>query len=79
MIYHGLWTLNEGINQRNLNIWPMWQTKYASAELKNLGLGFDLWPCSESNILTGLLQSVDYSKNWTVKKLPIGGGRVKNS
>ena len=50
---HGLRTLNEGINQRNLNIWPMWQTKYASAEPKNLGVGVDFWPCSEGDFHTG--------------------------
>ena len=37
----------------------MWQTKYASAVPKNLGLGFDFWPCSEGDFLTGLPQSVD--------------------
>jgi hypothetical protein len=26
----------------------MWQTKYASAVPKNLGLGLNFWPCSES-------------------------------
>ena len=31
----------------------MWQTKYASAVPKNLGLGFDFWPCSEGNFFTG--------------------------
>ena len=31
---------------------PMWQTKYASAVPKNLGLGFDFRPCSEGDFLT---------------------------
>ena len=30
---HGLRTPNEGINQRYLKNWSMWQTKYASAYL----------------------------------------------
>ena len=36
------------------DIWkigPMWQTKYALAVPKNLGLGFDFWPWSEGNFL----------------------------
>ena len=33
----------------------MWQTKYASAVPKNLWVGVDFWPCSESNFLTGRL------------------------
>ena len=31
----------------------MWQTKYASAVPKNLGVGVDFWLCSEGNFLTG--------------------------
>jgi hypothetical protein len=27
-------------------IGQMWQTKYASGVSKNLGLGFNFWPCS---------------------------------
>ena len=27
----------------------MWQTKYASAETKNLGVGVDFWPFSEGD------------------------------
>ena len=50
---HGLRTHNEGINQRNLKFWAKGQTKYASAVPKNLGLGFDFWPCSEGDFLTG--------------------------
>ena len=34
----------------------MWQTKYASAVPKNLG--FDFWPCSEGDFLTGRPLSV---------------------
>ena len=35
-----------------------WQTKYASAVPKNLGLGGEFWPCSESNFLNRCPQSV---------------------
>ena len=31
----------------------MWQTKYASAVPKNLGVGVDFRPCSEDHFLTG--------------------------
>ena len=31
----------------------MWQTKYASAVPKNLGVGVDFWQCSEGDFLTG--------------------------
>ena len=31
-----------------LNFGPIWQTKYASAVSKNLGLRFDFWPISSS-------------------------------
>ena len=50
---HGLRIPNEGINPRYLKIGPMWQTKYASAELKNLGLGLNFRPCSEGYFLSG--------------------------
>ena len=33
----------------------MWQTKYALAVPKNLGVGVDLRPCSEGDFLTGRL------------------------
>ena len=36
----------------------MWQTKYASAVPKNLGLGLNLWPCSEGYFLFGHPYSV---------------------
>ena len=36
----------------------MWQTKYASAIPKNLGLELNFWPCSKSYLLTGRPQSV---------------------
>ena len=36
-----------------LNFGPIWQTKYALAVTKNMGLGFDFRPCSEGNFLTG--------------------------
>ena len=52
---HGLRTTNEGINQRNLKIGPMCQTKYASAVPKNLGVGVDFRPCSIGDFLTGRL------------------------
>ena len=44
MIIHGLRTPNEGINQSNLKIGAMWQTKYALAVPKNLGVGVDFLP-----------------------------------
>ena len=31
----------------------MWQTKYALAVPKNLGVGIDFRPCSEGDFLTG--------------------------
>ena len=49
---HGLWTPNEGINQRNLKIWADVADKNASAIPKNLGVGVDFWPCSEDDFLT---------------------------
>ena len=36
----------------------MWQTKYAAAIPKNLGLGLNFWPCSEGYFLSGRPQSV---------------------
>jgi hypothetical protein len=36
----------------------MWQTKYALAVPKNLGLGVDFGPCSEDDFLTRRPQSV---------------------
>ena len=36
----------------------MWQTKYASAVPKNLGLGSNFWPCSEGNFFSGRLTTV---------------------
>ena len=52
---HKLRTPNEGMNQRNLKIWPVWQAKY---DAKNLGVGMDFWPCSEDDFLTGHSQSM---------------------
>ena len=40
----------------------MWQTKYASAVPKDLGLGFDFRPYSEGDFLTGRLLSVQAGK-----------------
>ena len=40
---HGLQTPNEGINQSNLKIWPMWQTKYALTALKDMGMGVNFF------------------------------------
>ena len=37
----------------------MWQTKYAAAIPKNLGLGLNFRPCSEGHFLSGRPQSVD--------------------
>ena len=37
----------------------MWQTKYALALPKNLGLGVNFRPCSEGYFLSGHLKSVD--------------------
>ena len=51
--FDGLWTPNEGINQRNLKIWADVQTKYASAVPKNLGVGVNFRPCSEGYFLSG--------------------------
>ena len=36
----------------------MWQTKYASAVPKNLGVGVDFWLCSEGDFVTGRPYSV---------------------
>ena len=36
----------------------MWQTKYAAAIPKNLGLGLNFRPCSEGFFLSGCPQSV---------------------
>ena len=36
----------------------MWQTKHATAVPKKLGLGLNLWPCSEGHFLSGRLYSV---------------------
>ena len=36
----------------------MWQTKYALAVPKNLGLGLNFWPCSEGNFFSGRPWSV---------------------
>jgi hypothetical protein len=33
----------------------MWQTKYALAVPKNLGLGFNFWLCSEGFFFSGRL------------------------
>ena len=40
----------------------MWQTKYASAVPKLLGVGVDFRPCSEGNFLTGRPKSVGVNK-----------------
>ena len=50
---HGLWTANEGINQRNFGL--MRQAKYTLAVPRKLRLGVDFQPCSESDFLTGRL------------------------
>ena len=43
---HGLWTPNEGINQRNQKIW-------ADVADKICRVGVDFWPCSEGDFHTG--------------------------
>ena len=48
---HGLRTPSGGIYQRNFG--PMWQTKYALAVPKHLGLGLDFRPCSKDYFLSG--------------------------
>ena len=52
-LIHGLRTPNEGINQRDLKLFLMWQTKYASSVLKNLRLGLNYQPCSEDYFFSG--------------------------
>ena len=47
----------------------MWQTKYASAVPKDLGLGFDFRPCSEGNFLNGRPQSVVCSRSYAPRYL----------
>ena len=41
----------------------MWQTKYASAVPKNLGMGIDFRACCEGDFLTGRPQSVGFTHN----------------
>ena len=53
LLYHGLPTPNEGINQRSLKIGLMWQTKYAWPVPNNLGVGVNFRLCSESYFLSG--------------------------
>jgi hypothetical protein len=48
---HGLRTPNEGINLRR-QIGSMWQTKYASAVPKHLGVGVNFRTCSEGYFLS---------------------------
>ena len=50
---HRLRTPNEGINQRNLKLWK-WETKYALAVPKILGLGLNFRPRSESYFFSAL-------------------------
>ena len=50
---HGLRTPNEGINQRNLKFWANVTDKICFPVPQNLGLGFDFWPYSEGDFLTG--------------------------
>ena len=45
----------------------MWQTKYASAVPKNLGVGVDFRSCSEGDFLTGRPQSVTKAMGVTTK------------
>ena len=48
-IFHGLWTPNEGINQRYLKNWADVANKIS----KNVGLGLNFRPCSEGYFLSG--------------------------
>ena len=50
---HGLWTSKE-----IRKFGPIWQTKYASAIPKNLGVGVNFGLSSEGDFLTGRPQSV---------------------
>ena len=50
---HGLWTPNEGINQRNLKFWADVADKICFFVPKNLGLGLKFLLCSEGDFLTG--------------------------
>ena len=48
----------------------MWQTKYASAIPKNLGLGLNFRPCSEGYLLSGSpLSLIDQNKKLEIKVL----------
>ena len=40
----------------------MWQTKYVSAVLKNLGVGVDFWRFSEGDFLSQRPQSMVHTK-----------------
>ena len=51
---HGLWTPNEGINQRYLKNWAdVADKKYALAIPKYLGLGLNFRPCNKDHFLSG--------------------------
>ena len=61
--YQSFWTQTTDTQRRYkskifVRFGLMWQTKYALAVSKNLGLGFDFWPCSEGDFLTGCTYSV---------------------
>ena len=42
----------------------MWQTKYASAVPKNLGVGVDFRPCSEGDFLTAVRKLLGVRSPW---------------
>ena len=60
---------------RHKEIWkfgPMWQTKYASAVPKNLGVGVDFRPCSAGDFLTGRPWSVEQAMHKVISKYVYG-------
>ena len=57
----------------------MWQTKYASAVPKNLGVGVNFWPCSEGYFLSGRPYSVaayDSAEIQQLEKIALGPNLV---
>ena len=56
----------------------MWQTKYASAVPKNLGLGFNFWPCSEGYfpLWVSIVRAI-YHSHFPIDTLPMFGMLVE--
>ena len=50
----------------------MWQTKYASAVPKNLGVGVNFWPCSEGYFWASVVRGIKCSTS------DGGGGGARN-